>query len=127
MNISQVAKQLELTPTTLRYYETIGLIPPIERTSSGIRVYCEADIDWIFTIKCMREAGLSIDSLIEYNALYLEGEETYQDRKEILLKERQNLLDKINDIKLTLDRLEYKISKYDKDEKKTYVKTRKIS
>lgn len=127
MNISDVAKQLDLTPTTLRYYETIGLIPPIERTSGGKRIYCEADIDWIFTIKYMREAGLSIDSLIEYNALYLEGDETYEDRKEILLKERQKLLDKLNDIKITLERLDYKITKYYKDEKTSYVKTRKIS
>lgn len=127
MNISEVSKQLDLTPTTLRYYETIGLIPPIERTSGGIRVYCEADIDWIFTIKYMREAGLSIDSLIEYNALYLEGEETYEDRKEILLRERQKLLDKLTDIKLTIERLDYKITRYYKDEKPSYVKSRKIS
>ncbi|WP_265455233.1 MerR family transcriptional regulator [Enterococcus sp. HY326] len=112
MNISQAAKQLDLTSTTLRYYETIGLIPPIERTASGVRNYSEENVDWIYTIKCMRDAGLSIDSLIQYNALYLEGAQTYDERKTILMKERQNLVDKIAEFQTTLARLDYKLNNF---------------
>ncbi|MHC5249498.1 MerR family transcriptional regulator [Enterococcus sp. LJL90] len=112
MNISQAAKQLDLTSTTLRYYETIGLIPPIERTASGVRNYSEENVDWIYTIKCMRDAGLSIDSLIQYNALYLEGAQTYDERKAILMKERQNLVDKIAEFQTTLSRLDYKLNNF---------------
>ncbi len=112
MNISQAAKKLELTSATLRYYEKIGLIPPIERTSGGIRNYSEANLDWIHTIKCMREAGLSIESLIEYNALYKAGEQTFEERKQILLEERLNLLTKIAELERTLGKLDYKLEHF---------------
>lgn len=112
MNISQAAKQLDLSSTTLRYYETIGLIPPIERTAGGARNYSEENVDWIYTIKCMRDAGLSIDALIRYNALYQKGEDTFEDRKNILLNERQTLSSKISELQETLGRLDYKLTNF---------------
>lgn len=81
MNIAQVAKQFGLTAATLRYYERVGLIPPVKRKDSGIRDYDEEDIKWIEFIKCMRNAGLSIEALIEYTTLFTEGDRTVEARK----------------------------------------------
>ena len=63
MNISEAAEKSGLTAVTLRYYERIGLIPPVTRGNGGVRLYKESDLGWIDFIKCMRNAGLSIESL----------------------------------------------------------------
>ena len=53
MTISEVSEKFGLTPDTLRYYERIGLIPPVPRTRSGLRDYDESSCNWIEFIKCM--------------------------------------------------------------------------
>jgi MerR family transcriptional regulator, aldehyde-responsive regulator len=113
MNISQVAKKFDLTAATLRYYERVGLIPPVNRKDSGIRDYDEDDIKWIEFIKCMRNAGLTIESLIEYTSLFTEGERTLEVRKSILVDERKKLIEKRIEIDETIKRLDKKIEGYD--------------
>lgn len=113
MQISEVSERFDLTKDTLRYYERVGLIPEIRRNSSGNRDYREEDCNWIEFIKCMRDAGLSIDTLIEYLELYQEGDSTIRERKEILTEERDKLAEKISKMQQTLDRLNYKIDVYE--------------
>lgn len=112
MNIAQVAKQFGLTAATLRYSERVGLIPPVKRKDSGIRDYDEEDIKWIEFIKCMRNAGLSIEALIEYTTLFTEGDRTVEARKNILADERR-LIEKRKEIDETIKRLDTKIEDYD--------------
>lgn len=113
MNIAQVAKQFDLTAATLRYYERIGLIPPVNRKENGIRDYVEDDIKWIEFAKCMRSAGLSIESLIEYTSLFTEGDKTLKARKNILIEERQRLAAKWLEVEETVKRLDKKIEYYE--------------
>ncbi|MGN7858559.1 MerR family transcriptional regulator [Bacillus sp. 22446] len=114
MKIAQAAKQLDLSTATLRYYENIGLIRPIRRDENGVRDYTAEDIQWIEFIKCMRNAGLSIDALREYTALFIEGEDrTLSSRKSILVNERERLVDKQKEIEETIKRLDYKIESYE--------------
>ena len=54
MTIAEVSKKYELSADTLRYYERIGLIPPVPRTRSGIRDYDESSCGWVEVTKCMR-------------------------------------------------------------------------
>lgn len=117
MTIAEVSKKYEISPDTLRYYERIGLIPRVERTKSGIRNYTEVSCSWIELVKCMRSAGIPIESLIEYCALTMEGESTISARKELLVEEREKLEAKIVDMQNTLERLNYKISRYEAAEK----------
>ena len=84
MMIAEVSKRFGLSPDTLRYYERVGLIPPVNRTASGIRDYTEEDCRWIEFIKCMRGAGLSIEVLIKYVSLFQQGDATIDQRKELL-------------------------------------------
>ena len=112
MTISQVSKQTDISLDTLRYYERIGLIPPIKRSKSGVRDYSEEDLNWIGFAKCMRSAGLSIEVLSEYLRLYRQGDGTMAERKELLLEQRHNLEDKICEMQETLRRLDKKIAGY---------------
>lgn len=113
MNISEVAAKFEMTPATIRYYEKQGLIPPITRNASGVRDFQEEDLNWVEFIKCMRDSGLSIDSLAQYSKLYQLGDSTLIERKKILIDEYQKLLEKQRLINGTVARLEMKLDNYD--------------
>ena len=112
MTIAEVAKIYDLTPDTLRYYERIGLIPGVGRTSGGIRDYQEQDCRWIEFIKCMRGAGLPVETLIEYVKMFQKGDETIEVRKALLIEQRDALIKRIADMQSTLDRLNLKIKRY---------------
>ena len=116
MIIAEVSKKYDISQDTLRYYERIGLIPSVKRTSSGIRDYTEESCGWIELAKCMRSAGVPIEALIEYCALTQQGDSTIKARKELLIEERRKIVEKIEGMKQTLDRLNYKIERYEKAE-----------
>lgn len=110
MTISEAAEQYDLTPDTLRYYERLGLIPPVPRSAGGIRQYTEADCDWISFIKCMRSAGVSVDTLVEYVRLYRQGDATADRRRQLLLDEHARIARQIGEMQDVLARLERKIA-----------------
>ena len=114
MTISEVSKKYNITADTLRYYERIGLIPPVPRTKSGLRDYDESSCNWVNFIKCMRSAGLQIEALIEYVKLFQMGDETVEARKQLLIEQKELLEEKQIEIASTLDRLNYKIENYDR-------------
>ena len=114
MTIAEVSEKYGITSHTLRYYERIGLIPDVCRTSGGRRDYTEDDCSWVEFIKCMRSAGLSVEVLIEYVALCQQGDSTKDARKELLIEQRRQLLERMQDMKETLERLNSKINRYDK-------------
>lgn len=113
MTIAEVSKKYELSADTLRYYERVGLIPVVNRNKSGIRDYTEENCRWVEFIKCMRSAGLPIEVLIEYVNLFGQGDETIEARKEILTEQRKQLIEKMEDMKKTIERLDYKIERYE--------------
>lgn len=113
MTIAEVAKLYDLTPDTLRYYERIGLFPPVNRNASGNRDYTEGDCNWVKFIKCMRSAGLSIEILIEYVSLFQEGNETVSTRKELLIEQRRQIAEKIEELQSTMAYLDQKIDGYE--------------
>ncbi|WP_066875000.1 MerR family transcriptional regulator [Clostridium mediterraneense] len=123
MTITEVSKKYGLSADTLRYYERVGLIPKVNRNKSGIRDYTERDCGWVEFIKCMRSAGLPIEALIEYVTLYQQGDETIEARREILIEQRRQLMEKFNEMKSTLEHLDMKIEKY----KELGLKNKKIS
>jgi DNA-binding transcriptional MerR regulator len=113
MTITEVSKKYDLTQDTLRYYERIGLIPGVNRKKSGVRDYNEEDCRWIEFIKCMRAAGLPIEVLIEYVALFQQGDSTSEARKDLLIEQRNQLIARMDDMQKTLERLDYKIERYE--------------
>jgi DNA-binding transcriptional MerR regulator len=114
MKIAEVSEKFGMSVDTLRYYERVGLIPPVHRNEGGIRDYDELDLRRVDFIKCMRGAGLPVEVLIEYMGLVLQGDSTIEARKEILVEQRDLVVTKMEEMQKTLDRLNYKIDVYEK-------------
>lgn len=113
MLIAEVSGKFDLSQDALRYYERIGLIPRVNRNKSGIRDYTEEDCRWVEFIKCMRGVGLPVEILIEYVGLFQQGDETMEARKELLIEQRKQLISRMEDMKKVLERLDYKIARYE--------------
>ncbi len=113
MRISEVSEHYDISPDTLRYYERIGLLPPVNRNSGGIRDYTEIDLRRVEFVKCMRSAGLPIEVLIEYVKLVQQGDDTVDSRKRILIEQREQLAAKIEEMHEVLDLLDHKIEIYE--------------
>ena len=114
MTIAEASRKYGLSADTLRYYERIGLIPPVPRTKGGIRDYDEESCRWIELMKCLRSAGVQIEALIEYATLCRQGGGTEARRKEILVEQRKLLAGRMEEMRRSLDRLDYKIANYDR-------------
>jgi MerR family transcriptional regulator, aldehyde-responsive regulator len=117
MTISEVSEKYAMTQDTLRYYERVGLIPPVPRKPSGIRDYDAHSCGWIEFIRCMRRAGLPVEALSEYVRMYQEGDTTKEARRALLVEERRRLDERIRTMLATRERLDYKIANYDKIDK----------
>ena len=113
MTIAEVSRKYEISADTLRYYERIGLIPPVPRTKSGLRDYDEESCGWVELMKCMRAAGVQIEALIEYVALFQQGDDTIDAPKALLIEQREQLLARMEDMQKSLDRLNMKIERYE--------------
>ncbi len=113
MTIKEVCEKFNLTPDTLRYYENVGVIPKVNRTKGGIRDYSVQDIKWVENAVCMRSAGVPVEMLIEYVRLFQDGDETIKARRDLLMDVRVELQKKLDKYQATMDRLNYKISRYE--------------
>ena len=92
----EVAKKLGITKDSLRYYEKEGLLPPIERDSSGHRVFSDSDIDWIFLIRCLRDTDMQIFKIRQYVSLVMRGDyDSIQERRNLLLEHEALMKEKI--------------------------------
>ena len=114
MQIKEVQEKLKISSYTLRYYERVGLIPAVSRTSGGIRNYDDEALGWVENAICMRSAGVPIEALIEYVKLFQEGDSTIQARLELLQEQLAGLEEQKVHIESTMKRLNYKISCYEK-------------
>lgn len=113
MTIAEVSKQYNIPVDTLRYYERIGLLPPVNRSKSGFRDYTESDRQWVSFIKCMRAAGIPVEALIDYVTLFQQGDATREARRQILVEQREALQGRVDELQRTLDYLTEKIRRYD--------------
>ena len=127
MTIAEVGRKYGLTQDTLRYYERVGLIPFVNR-KSGIRNYTEEDCRWIEFAKCMRNAGIPVETLIKYVTLFQQGDATAPARKQLLIEQRNLMIQKKEELEKTIERLNMKIERYEqtvvlaeKDLKKTEI------
>ncbi len=111
--ISQAAEKMNLTAHTLRYYEKEGLMPFVERTESGIRIFKDYDLEWLSVICCLKGTGMSIKKIKEYIDLSLEGDSTLEERRQIFIRQRESVLAQIREMQKHLTKLDYKIQFYD--------------
>ena len=117
MTIKEVCEKYNISQDTLRYYEKAGMIPPVPRTEGGIRNYGEEELGWIEMALCMRNAGLSVEAMSRYLALYRMGDETISDRLKLLSEQLEILTEQRKRIDETMDLLTYKVERYREAEK----------
>ena len=114
MNSKEVALMFDLPIDTIRYYERVGVIPPITRDKNGYRIYAKRDLNWIFLAKSLRKAGLSIESLIEFATLAQSKEGNVRAaQKQILQDQLTEINVKLEEMVRARDLLEYKIETFD--------------
>jgi len=113
MTIKEVCSKFNVTADTLRYYERVGVIPEVHRTSGGIRDYTEEDVKWVENAICFRSAGMPIEMLIEYVRMFREGDHTIEARCNLLKEARERILEERRKYDKALEKLDYKIGKYE--------------
>ena len=113
MTIKQVCQRYGLTQDTRRYYEKIGVIPPVHRSASGIRDYDEHDLGWVENAVCLRSAGVPVESIVEYVKLYQAGDETFAARRDLLSHVLADLTEQRSQLDAAIQKLTYKVSRYE--------------
>lgn len=113
MKIAQVSKEKNISLDGLRYYERIGLIPPVKRIKGGIREYSDEDLKWLDFMMEVRSAGVSIEPLIDYVRLCGEGFHTVPARRDLWVDECDLLEERILGLQETLAQMKSKVDHYD--------------
>ena len=113
MTIREIAAKTNMSTYTLRYYERIGLLPPVPRNAAGIRTYDEYFIKFINFIKKLKASGMSLEHIIDYIRLAELGDATLQERKRLLAEAREMLSEKIHDLQLAVQEADYQLNNYE--------------
>ncbi len=106
--VGEMARLLEVPTSTLRYYDKEGLLPFVERSSGGIRMFRESDLEWLQVIGCMKRAGMSIRDIRRYIELARQGDDTIDTRLQMFRRQREVLTQQIAQMQRTLETVEYK-------------------
>ncbi len=113
MTIKEIAARTGVSADTLRYYERMGIIPAVPRTSGGVRNYDENFVEWVAFIQTLKGAGMSLEAIADYINLAKLGEQTCQQRKRILAQARDVLLQKIEALQNMARLADYQLMSYD--------------
>ncbi|MGM9552566.1 MAG: MerR family transcriptional regulator [Clostridia bacterium] len=111
--IGEMAKLLGVAPSTLRYYDKEGLLPFVERSESGIRVFCDEDYEWLKTIECMKKTGMPVKDIKTYILMAMEGDETLKQRLDIIKKQRKSVTEQIKVLNEMAEALDFKLWYYE--------------
>ena len=106
--IGEMAKKLDVPASTLRFYDKEGLLPYVERSSGGIRLFQESDLEWLQIIHCMKKAGMSIKDIRQYIELAQQGDDTIETRLQMFQHQRDVLKKQLAEMQHTLETVEYK-------------------
>lgn len=117
MKINEVSKKYNVSSDTLRYWERVGAIPAVTRDPAGYRNYDDEDLGWVSFAMCMRDAGVSVEYLIDYISLFKQGKQTVQARKDLLNDQLERVSERLAKMQESYDKLKYKVDHYEKIDK----------
>lgn len=106
--VGEMAKKLNIAPSTLRYYDKEGLLPFVERSGGGIRMFQDSDLEWLTIIECLKKSGMAIKDIKKFIDWCVEGDSTIEQRLELIDQQREAVLHQIEQLKETLAVLNYK-------------------
>ncbi|WP_258024649.1 MerR family transcriptional regulator [Streptomyces bambusae] len=110
--ISEVEARTGLSQHTLRWYERIGLMPHVDRSHSGQRRFSDKDLDWLSFVGKLRATGMSVADMVRYAELLREGDHTFDERRELLERTREDVKARLAELADALQVLDYKIGFY---------------
>ena len=106
--IGEMAQKLNVAPSTLRYYDKEGLLPFVERSSGGIRMFKEEDMEWLRLLGCLKKAGMPLREIRSFLDWSRQGDATIGQRLELIEKQRRSVLEQQRQLEDTLLMLDYK-------------------
>ena len=106
--IGKMAEKTGVAPSTLRYYDKEGLLPFVERNSSGIRIFKDSDMDWLAIIECLKKTDMPIKEIKKFIDWCMEGDSTIDKRLALIDRQRELVLDRMAQMNKTLKMLNYK-------------------
>ncbi len=111
--VGEMAKKIGVAPSTLRYYDKEGLLPFVERSSGGIRVFKEVDYEWLKVIECLKKTGMPLKDIKTFIEMAMQGDETIDERLELIRKQRDEVGRQIAELQETMDTLNFKCWYYE--------------
>ena len=111
--VGEMAKLLGVAASTLRYYDKEGLLPFVERSSGGIRMFQESDVEWLQVIGCMKKAGMSIKDIRQYIQMALQGDDTIDLRLQMFRRQQEVLKEQMEELQHTMEMVDYKCWYYE--------------
>ena len=111
--VGEMAKLLGITASTLRYSDKEGLLPFVERSSGGIRMFQESDFEWLQVIGCMKKAGMSIKGIRQYIEMALQGDDTIGLRLAMFRHQQEALKQQKEELQRTMQMVDYKCWYYE--------------
>lgn len=111
--IAEAAQRSGLSAHTLRFYDKEGLLPYVDRTSSGIRSFKESDFEWLHIINCLKDTGMPIKKIREFIDLCMHGDDTLEQRLEFLRNHKLNVEQQMKELKMHMKTINHKISYYE--------------
>ncbi|WP_413497481.1 MerR family transcriptional regulator [Carnobacterium maltaromaticum] len=111
--IKDVAKKMNISSYTLRFYDDKGLFPFVERDKNNVRLFTEKDLEWVYVVQCLRDTGLPLKEIKKYVEMCLEGDPTLSERKEIMINQRAIMEKKLINTQNMLNMLDWKVNYYE--------------
>lgn len=111
--VGEVAKQLDVAPSTLRYYDKEGLLPFVERSGGGIRVFKDEDLSWLRIIECLKKTGMPIKDIKNFIDYCMEGDSRIDERLSIIESQRDSVIEQMKEMQEMLDMLNFKCWYYE--------------
>lgn len=106
--VGEMAKRLSVAPSALRYYDKEGLLPFVERSSGGIRMFKDADFEWLQVINCLKKAGMQLADIKRFIAMAMQGDETIDERLDMIVEKKEAVMRQIDELNATLQTLAFK-------------------
>ncbi len=106
--VGEMAKRLNVAPSTLRFYNKQGLLPFVERSSGGIRMFSDKDFEWLQVIGCLKKAGMKLSDIKIFIEMAMQGDETISKRLDLIIAQRKEVERQIEALNKTLATLEFK-------------------
>lgn len=111
--VGEMAKLLDVAPSTLRYYDKEGLLPFVERSQSGIRMFKDTDYEWLQIINCLKKTGMPLKDIKDFIYMAMAGDETIDERLELFKKQKAVIEMQMAELQETLNTLNFKCWYYE--------------